>query len=113
MILKIFILSFVVFLISCSSDDIIKKERREFFDIYRDLAKKSFEADPVVSRSSRGIGKTRGWLSKFNQPIILISSTDFKNQATLISLGNNKEKFIPGSIEIIKLGMGMIHFQTM
>ena len=92
MILKMFILSFVVLLISCSSDDIVKREKKEFWGIYRALAKKSFEAVPAESRPLKGIEKTRGWLSKFNQPIILISSTDFKNQATLIALGNNNEK---------------------
>ena len=66
-------------------------ERKEFFGIYRDLTKKSF-AKPTKSVPLEGIGKTRRWLSNFNQPIILISSTDFKNQATLIALGNNEEK---------------------
>ena len=32
-----------------------------------------------------------GW-NKFKQPIILTSSTDKKNQATLVSLGNNEER---------------------
>ena len=31
-------------------------------------------------------------MSQFPQPIILISSTDEKNQATLVALGNNDEK---------------------
>ena len=30
------------------------------------------------------------WLSKFNQPIILLSSLDGKNKATLVALGNSK-----------------------
>ena len=96
------ILSCVVFLISCSSDDIVKKEKREFLGIYRDLAKKSF-ARPTKSSPLEGIGKTRRWLSNFNQPIILISSTDFKNQATLIALGNNKEKLTWVSADGISL----------
>ncbi len=103
MISKVFILSFVVFLISCSSDDIVKKERKEFYGIYRDLAKKSFEAVPAESSSPGGLTKTRRWLSKFNQPIILISSTDFKKQATLIALGNNKEKLTWVSADGISL----------
>ena len=104
--LKIFVLFFLVFLISCSSDDIVKKEREEFYGIYRDLAKKSFAdptTDPSQSRQTKGIGKTRRWLSNFNQPIILISSTDFKNQATLIALGNNNEKLTWVSADGISL----------
>ena len=97
-----FILSFVVFLISCSSDNIVKKEREEFYGIYRALAKKSFSGTTEY-KPLKGIGKTSLWLSNFNQPIILISSTDFKNQATLIALGNNKEKLTWVSADGISL----------
>ena len=100
--IKIFIFSTLVFLISCSSDDIVRKEREEFYGIYRDLAKKSFSG-ATQSRPLKGIGKTSLWLSSFNQPIILISSTDFKNQATLIALGNNKEKLTWVSADGISL----------
>ena len=100
--IKIFILSSLVFLLSCSSDDIVKKEREEFYGIYRDLAKKSFSGT-TQSRPLEGIGKTSRWLSNFNQPIIHISSTDFKNQATLIALGNNKEKLTWVSADGISL----------
>ena len=31
-------------------------------------------------------------MSRFNQPIILISSEDMRVQATLVALGNNQEK---------------------
>ena len=36
--------------------------------------------------------KQSQWLSRFKQPVILISSLDETNQATLVALGNNKEK---------------------
>ena len=35
--------------------------------------------------------KNSKWLSKFNQPIILVSSEDDRAQATLVALGNNQE----------------------
>ena len=41
---------------------------------------------------TKTINKTNLWLSKFTQPIILISSLDKVNQATLVALGNNDEK---------------------
>ena len=84
-------LSLTFFAISCTSDNIVTKEREEFYGIFKSLAKRNFSGQPksspaVVKR------KTKSWLSKFKQPIILVSSIDHKNQATLIALGNNDEK---------------------
>ncbi len=101
--LKILILCVVAFLISCSSDDVVKKEKEEFYGIYRDFAKKSITGPTKSSRPLEGIERTSSWLSNFNQPIILISSTDFKNQATLIALGNNEEKLTWVSADGISL----------
>ena len=42
--------------------------------------------------SKKEISNDRKWLSKFKQPIILLSSLDRRSQATLVALGNYKNK---------------------
>ena len=78
-------------LASCSSDEIITKEKNEYVGIFRNVIRNSFPdknnlIKPEVPK------KTSRWLSRFKQPVILISSLDDKNQATLVALGNNEEK---------------------
>ena len=92
----------MAFFMACTSDDIIKKERAEFYEIYKNLAKKRF-SEPPKNKPPVGIKKTSRWLSKFKQPIILISSIDHKNQATLVALGNNEEKLTWVSADGISL----------
>ncbi len=82
---------FITIIASCSSDKIITTEKNEFVGIFRNVVRNSFSNktelfQPPIPR------KTNQWLSEFKQPIILISSLDEKNQATLVALGNNKEK---------------------
>ncbi len=88
---KLFMLFLIPFLLSCSSDEIIKSERKDFFSIYRNLiggdTNKTSNKNQLAQQN-----KTSKWLSKFNQPIILISSENEKVQATLVALGNNQEK---------------------
>ena len=98
----ILILFFINFLISCTSDDIVTKEREEFYGIFKTLAKKNF-SDASLSTTPVSIKKTNRWLSKFNQPIILVTSGDHRNQATLIALGNNEEKLTWVSADGISL----------
>ena len=82
---------FMTFLSSCTSDDVVKSEKKEFWGILKNITKKSSSENVLVSQSSAFPG-TKKWLEKFNQPIILTSSTDKKNQATLVALGNNAER---------------------
>ena len=90
MIKKIFLIIFL-FCLSCSSDDIIRSEKTGFYNIYKNLIIK--EQQPTVSKvSKKQFSKNRRWLSKFKQPIILLSSLDGSNQATLVALGNYKNK---------------------
>ncbi len=90
MIKKIFLI-FFLFCISCSSDDIIRSEKTSFYNIYKNLIIK--EQQPTVSKvSKKEFSNNRRWLSKFKQPIILLSSLDGSNQATLVALGNYKNK---------------------
>ena len=52
---------------------------------------------------SREIKKVRQWLKKFKRPIILISSLEQNNQATLVALGNNDQKLTWVSADGISL----------
>ena len=89
--IKILFILFITILASCSSDKIISTERKEYVGIFTNVVKNSFSDEtelfkPPIQK------KTNQWLSEFKQPIILISSLDEKKQATLVALGNNKEK---------------------
>ena len=76
---------------SCSSDDIVRQENNELLGIFRNIAK-GMQSRPKETAKVKEIKKTNLWLSKFNQPIILVSSLDKTNEATLVALGNNEEK---------------------
>ncbi len=81
----------MTFLSSCTSDDVVKSEKKELWGIFKNITKKTHSENAVISQSST-FPETKKWLEKFNQPIILTSSTDKKNQATLVALGNNAER---------------------
>lgn len=89
--IKIIFLLSLIFLTTCSSDDIIEKEKTELWNVFRNLKPKNL-LDISINTDTKKINKTNLWLSKFTQPIILISSLDKVNQATLVALGNNDEK---------------------
>ena len=90
MIKKKFFLFFLLCL-SCSSDDIIRSEKASVFNMYKNLIVK--EQGPDLSNGSRTkISNDRKWLSKFKQPIISLLSSDGSSQATLVALGNYKNK---------------------
>ena len=72
MIKHIFFL-FSLFCLSCSSDNIIRSEKTDFYNIYKDIIIRG----PVPSLEGEKKEQkvyNREWLSKFNQPIILLSS---------------------------------------
>ncbi len=84
---------FVLFLLclSCSSDDIIHSEKTNFYKMYKNLfVKEQGAANSNISKKE--ISHDRKWLSKFKQPIILLSSIDGSSKATLVALGNYKNK---------------------
>ena len=86
----IFVL-FSLLCLSCSSDSIISSEKTSLYKIYKDIIKRR----PAPSPSKDIDEKTlydKAWLSKFRQPIILLSSLDGKNNATLVSLGSYENK---------------------
>ena len=88
---RVLCMFFMTILASCSSDKIITTEKNEYVGIFRNVIRNSFQdknnlIEPEVPK------KTSQWLSRFKQPVILISSLDDKNQATLVALGNNEEK---------------------
>ncbi len=82
---------FMTYLCSCTSDNVVRAEKQELFSIFKNMKSKFFSENNVTGKSST-FPNTKKWLEKFNQPIILTSSTDRKNQATLVSLGNNAER---------------------
>ncbi len=83
--------TFMIFLSACTSDDVVKKERNDFYEIFKNITSRTLLENRTVSQSS-SFPNTKKWLEKFSQPIISISSIDKKNQATLVSLGNNEER---------------------
>ena len=89
--LLLLITLFIPFLCACSSDDVIRDEKKELFGIFKNFTSKTFSENEIIYQSS-AFPKTKKWLEKFNQPIILTSSIDRKHQATLVSLGNNEER---------------------
>ena len=76
---------------ACTSDDVVKSEKEELWGIFKNIINKPISENAVISQTS-AFPNTKKWLKKFNQPIILTSSVDKKNQATLVSLGNNEER---------------------
>ena len=89
--IKIIFLTTSFFVISCTSDEITKNEAKDFFGVYKNVVK-AIRAEEVQENFLAKTKKTSKWLSKFNQPIILIASNNEKVQATLVALGNNKER---------------------
>ncbi len=82
---------FMTFLSACASDNLVKSEKKELWGIFKNITNKSISESTVIRQSS-AFPHTKKWLKNFNQPIILTSSVDKKNQATLIALGNNEER---------------------
>ena len=87
----IIFISSLLFLTACSSDDIVKQENDDLFGIFKNVAQEMYSR-PKEKTKATEIKKTGLWLSKFNQPIILVSSLDKTSEATLVALGNNEEK---------------------
>ena len=89
--IKIIFLTISFFVFSCTSDEIRKNEAKDFLGVYKNVVK-AIKAEDIQENFLAKTKKTSKWLSKFNQPIILIASNNEKVQATLVALGNNKEK---------------------
>ncbi len=90
MIKKILFL-FCLFGLSCTSDDIIRYEKTSFYKIYKDIV----VSEPTSTSSKDSMkrqGYDKAWLSRFNQPIIVLSSLNGEKTATLVALGNYKNK---------------------
>ena len=81
----------MTFLSACTSDEVIKSEKKELWGIFKNITKKPLSENAEISQSA-SFPDTKKWLENFKQPIILTSSTDQKNQATLVALGNNAER---------------------
>ena len=86
-----FITILMTFLSACTSDNVIKTEKEALYGIFKNITSKSLSKNNIINQAS-AFTNTKKWLEKFSQPIILTSSIDKKNQATLVSLGNNEER---------------------
>lgn len=93
---------FMFLLSSCTSDVVVKAQKEEFFGILKNITSETF-SENATHRQSLSFPKTKKWLKKFNQPIILTSSVDKKDQSTLISLGNNRDRLTWVSADGISL----------
>jgi len=93
---------FILFLSACTSDNVVKVEKKELYGIFKNIISKSHTENEIISQSA-AFPNTKKWLEKFNQPIILTSSIDRKHQATLVSLGNNEDRLTWVSADGISL----------
>jgi len=96
------IILFTFLLSACTSDEVVKAQKKEIFGILKNYASESLSKNTPLSKSFT-FPNTKKWLKKFNQPIILTSSVDKKNQSTLVSLGNNQERLTWVSADGISL----------
>ena len=87
MIKKILLLFFLCGL-SCTSDDIIRSEKTSFYKIYKDIVASKPATTPLEKPTEKKV-YDKAWLSKYNQPIILLSFDE--NTASLVALGNHKD----------------------
>ena len=85
------IILFITFLSACTSDDVVKSEKEDLAGIFKNITSKFTSKGKNITHTS-AFPNSKKWLEQFKQPIILTSSTDKKNQATLVSLGNNEER---------------------
>ncbi len=99
---KMLLISFLMLICSCSSDRIVTEEKNALFGIFTKVADNFLFEDGDI-KTEKKLKKTQSWLSSFKQPIILVSSLDEKNHATLIALGNNNEKLTWVSADGISL----------
>ena len=84
--MRIWLLLITLFLcFACTNDTIIQKNKAGFTDIYRNILLRGLNTnDEKVSASKTRYNKK--WLSKFNQPIIGLSSPRKTEKATLVML---------------------------
>jgi hypothetical protein len=89
--IKKILLFLSLFGISCTSDDILRSEKTSFYNIYKDIIIRDTSSTEKLGKNQKKI-YDRAWLSKFNQPIIVLSSSDGKTGATLVALGNYQNR---------------------
>jgi hypothetical protein len=89
--IKKILLFLSLFGISCTSDDILRSEKTSFYNIYKDIIIRDTSSTEKLRKNQKKI-YDRAWLSKFNQPIIVLSSSDGKTGATLVALGNYQNR---------------------
>ena len=78
---------FTLLCVSCSSDSIISSEKTSFYKVYKDIIYSRGYSTSSKDKKEKTV-YNKAWLSKFNQPIILLSSLDGKNNATLVARGS-------------------------
>ncbi len=100
--IKKFLILISLSALSCTSDDIIRSQKNNFYDIYRNIIFQESNSNTTKVKNVKTL-YNREWLSNFNQPIILLSSVDGKKAATLVALGNYKNKLTWVSVDGISV----------
>ena len=75
---------------ACTNDEIIRTNKAGFTDIYKNILLRSFDIPGETISPSKTV-YSKKWLSKFNQPIIGLSSPNQTEKATLVALGNQND----------------------
>ena len=77
--------------VACTNDAVFQKDKAGFTNIYKNILSRTLdlkEEKPIPSKTVYN----KDWLSKYNQPIIALSSPNRTDRATLVALGNQKGK---------------------
>ena len=100
--IKKFLILFSLCGISCTSDNILRSEKNSFYAIYRSIIIRENNSSSIKVKNRKTV-YDRDWLSKFKQPIIVLQSLDGKTAATLVALGNYKNKLTWVSVDGISV----------
>ncbi len=89
--MKKYIFLVIFFLcVSCTNDNVIKENKAGFTNIYKNILLRNLDINEEKVSPSTTLYNKR-WLSKFNQPIIGLSSPRKTEKATLVALGNQND----------------------
>ena len=89
--IRLFFLVILVSLTACTNDRVTELNKAGFTDIYKNILLRTIDTEEGESSPSK-TSYNKKWLSKYNQPIIGLSSPNQKEKATLVALGNHNDK---------------------
>ena len=89
--MRLFFLLILVSCTTCTNDRVIELNKTGFTNIYKNILLRTVDTkEEEISAPKTAYNKK--WLSKFNQPIIGLSSPNQTEKATLVALGNHNDK---------------------